>query len=107
MRHSPDQNWKIDFAAVRQQIAIADVLNLIDWKPTKTHGSQLRDPCPIHQSTPGSVIFAVNLNRNTWYCHSNKCKKGGNQLDLYAAVKGKMIYLATKELCYALGIDLN
>lgn len=105
--HQPENhNWRIDFAAVREQVSIQDVLDLIDWTPNKRHGNQLRGPCPIHRSSSESVIFAVNLKLNAWYCHSKTCKSGGNQLDLYAAVKGLPLYRATKDLCQALNIDL-
>lgn len=105
MEPSPEKSWRVDFAAVRERVSIADVLELIGWQPNKTHGTQLRGPCPLHRSGAESVIFAVNLKRNAWYCHSKKCKTGGNQLDLYAAVTGASLYQATKELCEKLGID--
>ena len=102
--HSP-QDWKINYADIRRQISIADVLELIGWKPVKKHRRQLRGPCPIHRSGSGSVIFAVNIDRDIWYCHSKKCKSGGNQLDLYAAVTEQSTYRATVDLCHRLGID--
>jgi hypothetical protein len=105
MHQTSHEKWKIDFALIRQRVSIADVLGLLDWEANKTHGHQLRGPCPIHQSRPQSVIFAVNLEKNAWYCHSSKCQSGGNQLDLFAAATSQSLYPGTVDLCQRLGIN--
>lgn len=99
-----DHRRGIDYAAVRQQISISQVLREIGWEPVKASGTQIRGPCPVHKSSrEKSRIFSVNTQRNIWKCF--KCDDGGNQLDLYAAVTGLPIYQACLELCEKLGIE--
>ena len=97
----------IDFAALRRQVSIADVLELVEFSPVGRSGSQVRGPCPIHKSArEKSRIFSANLNRNIYQCFKRACGSKGNQLDLYAAVTGLPIYEAALELCQKLGIDV-
>ena len=94
----------IDYARLRQDISISQVLHEIGWEPVRTSGAQLRGPCPVHKSThERSRIFSVNTEQDIWKCF--KCDGGGNELDLYAAVTGLPIYEASLELCQKLGIE--
>ena len=95
----------IDYRALRERISIGQVLDVIGWTPTSGSGQQLRGPCPVHKSTREcSRTFAVDIERNLWYCH--KCEKGGNQLDLYTTATGLPLYPAILELCDKLGTQL-
>jgi hypothetical protein len=97
----------IDFKAIRSQVTIGQVLELLRWNHRSRNGPQLRGPCPIHLSkSPKSRTFAVNIQRSVWYCH--KCNDGGNQLDLWAAATGLKDdpYGAAIELCEKLGIQI-
>ena len=95
----------VDFQAVRSMISIADVLELVQFVPSKSSGSQLRGPCPIHgSSSPRSTTFSVNLDRNAYRCF--KCGSRGNQLDLWAAVTGVDLHRATITLCEKLQIEV-
>jgi DNA primase len=74
----------IDYAQIRLQIGIADVLDLIGFEAAETSGDQVRGPCPLHGSaSPQSRSFSANLKKNTFQCF--KCVAVGNQLDLLAA----------------------
>jgi hypothetical protein len=97
----------IDYALLRRQVTISQVLELIDFHPVSRSGSQVRGPCPVHRSSSEkSRVFSVNLEKNTYQCFGRKCGSKGNQLDLYVAVTGLPIYEAALELCEKLGIDV-
>ncbi|MBI2481523.1 MAG: hypothetical protein HYV60_23645 [Planctomycetia bacterium] len=38
---------KIDYAELRSQLRLIDVLTQIGWQSTKGRGEQLRGPCPL------------------------------------------------------------
>lgn len=92
----------IDFARLRQQISLTQVLELIGFAPTTRRGPQLRGPCPVHGSAPGSRSFAAHVTRNCWHCF--RCGAGGNALDLYVAVTKQPLHAAALELCARLGV---
>lgn len=93
-------SW-LDYAAIREQIPIRRVLELLDWQPTLRRGPQWRGPCPLSccQSTRG---FSVHLSRDLFRCFD--CRRGGNQLDLWAAATDQPLHPATRDLCERLGI---
>lgn len=94
----------IDYAKVRELVAIAQVLDLLDFVATESSGAQVRGPCPIHQSSPAtSRSFSVNLAKNTFRCF--KCGAAGNQLDLWMAITRLPVHEAAADLCTRLGID--
>ncbi len=94
----------IDFAALRAEVPMAKVLELLNYEPRATQGDQLRGACPVHGSTSTtSRIFSVNLARNNFQCF--KCKVEGNQLDLWAQVHELTVYDAALDLCSKLGIE--
>jgi DNA primase len=92
----------IDFALLRGQVSLAQVLDLLGFTPTTRSGPQVRGPCPLHGSrSPRSRSFAAHLERQCWYCF--RCGVGGNALDLYAAARRLPLYEAALELCRRLG----
>ncbi|MCA9239583.1 MAG: hypothetical protein KDA37_05265 [Planctomycetales bacterium] len=105
--HQPDQQSPLlDFAALRKEVTIGMVLELIEWRPVSRTGPQLRGPCPVHKSqTERSRSFSVNLERNVFQCFGAGCEARGNQLDLAAAVFGLPLREAALELCASLGIE--
>jgi len=93
----------IDFKAVKLQISLRQVLNLIGWKPATIEGFEKRGPCPIHgSSNPRSRSFAVFM--DGFSCFS--CKQNGDQLRLYSLVRRLSIYAATVELCGRLCVEV-
>lgn len=95
----------IDYAVVRSQIGMADVLRLIEFRPVETHGNELRGPCPVHGSlSPSSRSFAANIRKNTFQCF--KCGAKGNQLDLWQAVSKLPLYDAARELCAQCAVEV-
>jgi DNA primase len=69
----------IDFAAVKRQVSIEQVLEHYD------HLAELEEkddgycgPCPFHEGESPRP-FHVSTSKNAWYCHG--CEEGGNVLD--------------------------
>jgi putative transposase len=88
----------IDFAALRQVLTIAAVLELLGFQPRTSRNGQQRGGCPLHGSTRGtSRCFSANLNDHTFHCF--KCGRGGNALDLWCAAQNLLPYDAALDLC--------
>jgi len=88
----------IDFAALRRQVRLGDVLELCGFVPASRRGAQLRGPCPLHGSrTPRSRSFAAHLERHCWQCF--RCGAHGNALDLWAGLTHLPVYEAALDLC--------
>ena len=95
----------VDFHAVRSQVSILQVLELLGFAPASTSGSQVRGACPIHGSTsPQSRSFSANLGKNTYRCF--KCGSEGNQLDLWAAATNQSLYDGAIDLCEKLHVEI-
>ena len=59
----------IDYTLLRQELSLAQVLDLIGFTATSRRGPQLRGPCPVHGSTtPQSRSFAAHLDKHCWHC---------------------------------------
>lgn len=88
----------IDYRAVRQQIPMQRVLDLIGYRATSRRGHQLRGPCPLHAAKPSHLrCFSVNLRSDLFRCFS--CGARGNQLDLWAQLHSVSLYTAAADLC--------
>ena len=95
----------IDFSLLRNQVSMAQVLDLLDYVPTRRLGDQLRGPCPVHGSnSPRSRVFSANLSKNAYRCFG--CGSAGNQLDLWVAVQSVNIHAAAIDLCERLGVQV-
>ena len=91
----------IDFRALRGQIGMEAVLNLLGFISCERRGAQVRGPCPVHRAhSPTSRSFSANLAKNV--CRCFRCGLAGNQLDLWAAATGQPLYQAAIELCATL-----
>jgi DNA primase len=91
----------IDLKAVRSQIPIQQVLDLLQFAPVSRTGLRLRGPCPLHDSGLHSRSFSVHLSRHRYRCFV--CHSAGTQLDLWAAVQGLSLPAAAADLCRRLG----
>jgi DNA primase len=95
----------IDFAQVRSQVSMEQVLALLSFVPSRRRGSRLRGPCPIHRSTdPQSRSFWVDLSTHRYRCFN--CRKAGRQIDLWAAVHRQSPHAAAEDLCNRLGLPI-
>lgn len=98
----------IDYAALRAQLSMEQVLQRLGWlaRLTGTTG-QRRGPCPIHEREESrGRSFSVNLEKGAFRCFHKKCGAQGNELDLWAAVRGVPLYEAALQLAEAFGIEL-
>jgi len=95
----------IDFALLRRQVTLAQVLELVGFTALARRGPQVRGPCPVHgSSSPRSRSFAAHLERHCWHCFG--CGAGGNALELYVAVTKLPLYEAAQELCARLHLPV-
>ena len=95
----------VDFDVLRSEITMDQVLNQLGFQATGRTDQQLYGPCPIHGSSSArSRQFSVNVASGRYFCH--KCHSHGNQLELWAAVKGLPRYDAAVDLCHALGREV-
>ena len=92
----------LDYGRIREAISLQRVLELIGYRWLRKNGTQHCGRCPLQCGVrPRACSFY--LKRNLWYCH--KCSRGGNQLDLFAAVYRLSLYPAAVKLCAMAGID--
>jgi DNA primase len=100
----------IDFDALKATVSIVDLLESVDWKPTRIRrgGNELRGPCPIHKSSSAtSFVFSVTPSKNIYKCF--KCQAGGDAIALAADLFGiphDQRVKAAVELCKQLAIGI-
>ena len=95
----------VDFRAVQSLAPMVKVLELVGFVATSVSGDQLHGPCPVHQSqSPRSRSFSVNVAKGVCKCH--KCGFAGNQLQLWARLKGLTVYEAAVDLCQRSGVQV-
>lgn len=102
----------INFARLKQQITIQDVLELIGWEPIRRNGAEWRGPCPFHVSQSRnpemSRSFAVNVLKHCFHCKNSECGVHGNAFDLWIQHEryGDEVHLAAQHLCAEIGLDV-
>lgn len=95
----------IDYHQARSQIRLAEILQLIGYRPRRIIGQQWRGACPLHGSqSPTSRSFAVHVGKNVFHCF--RCGSAGNALDFWAAWTGRNLHDAILDLCQRLGQDV-
>jgi DNA primase len=93
----------IDYRQLRQQVSMAQVLDLLRFKATSRRGTQLRGPCPIPGCPSASRrSFSVNLTRQVYRCFA--CGSHGNPLDLWAAARHLPLHVAALDLSQAVNL---
>ena len=93
----------LNFAALKNQISITDVLHSHGWTEATSKGQQLRGPCPVHQAEAADRSFAVNSGKNTFCCHSCGCQ--GNAIDLITALSKEPLLEAVWNWIEQAGIE--
>ena len=92
----------IDLRQARQEVRLAEVLQLLGWAARRRLGAQVRGACPVHRSSaPTSRAFSAHLGRGVWQCF--RCHAAGNALELWALVTGQGLYQAVLDLYRRLG----
>jgi hypothetical protein len=95
----------LDYPAIRRRISIRRVLELLGYQPVIQRGPQWRGPCPLccDRDAPAHPrCFSVHVGRDLFQCF--RCRRAGNQLDLWAHFHGLSLYPATLDLCHRLDI---
>jgi DNA primase len=87
-------NW-LDFAAIKQQVALSVVLRQYQVPLRRSGRYQYRGICPIHRGQ-GRDAFHVNLSQNVFHCFS--CGAGGSVLDFVAAMERCSLREAARRL---------
>jgi DNA primase len=106
MSPTPGSGRRIDFARLRQQVTMEQVLRELHWWDClKGSGAQRRGPCPIHgPSSPQGRCFSVHLEKKVFQCFDASCGAQGNVLDLWAQSQGLPLPQAAVDLAHRLGI---
>jgi DNA primase len=95
----------IDYRALRRQIPMERVLDLIGYHPTSRRDNQLRGACPFHvPEQPIPRCFSVELKRGIFRCFD--CGAHGNQLDLWARLRRLPLHKAALDLCKHAGVRI-
>ena len=99
----------IDFADLRSQISMTDVLRRLGMLPRlRGNGPQRRGPCPVHQkATDTGRTFSVNVVSQVFRCVDPKCQAHGNPLDLWAAVHHLPLHAAALDLAKTFQLKLS
>lgn len=91
----------IDFDMLRAEISLQQVLQLLDFQPTRCRGDQWYGRCPLPGCQPsGRPCFSVNVVMGRYYCH--RCGRYGHQIELWAAATGLPLHPAAVDLCASL-----
>jgi transposase len=79
---------KVDFAFLRQQVSMEQVLEHLGlWGQLRGRGDQRRGPCPVHSHPADRErTFSVHLGKKVFRCFQADCGVEGNVLDLWAAI---------------------
>jgi transposase InsO family protein len=107
-RRAVERPARIDFASLRRQVTIAQVLRHCGHLDAlRGTGAQRRGPCPVHGPThAGSRSFSVNLHKNVFRCFCPECGVKGNVLDLWSAIHQLPLHEAARHLAETFGLNL-
>ena len=96
---------RIDYRALRAEVSLQQVLELLRFQPTRRQVRKLRGFCPIHDPNGKGErpCFSADLEANCFKCFG--CGKGGNQLDLWRHARALPLYPAALDLCDRLHIE--
>ena len=102
-------NGRVDFAAIRSQVTIRQVLHRLGHLDRlQAIGSERRGPCPVHGCDEGhNRSFSANIEKNVFRCFSPGCGTGGNVLDLWAAVHKLPLREAALDLVETFHLDVG
>jgi len=105
----PNKRPKVDFAFLRQQVTMEQVLEHLGLLgKLRGRGRQRRGPRPIHgDPTAPQPTFSANLSKNIFQCFHARCGAHGNVLDLWAAVHHLALYDAALHLAETFRLPRN
>jgi transposase len=98
----------VDYAYLRSQVTMEQVLRRMGHFEKLWGRGQLRGPCPFHQgASDKSRAFSVSLEKNVFRCCDPTCGAQGNALDLWARHTGLPLYEAALSLAAAFQLDVT
>jgi transposase len=105
----PAPRPKIDFAFLRQQVSMEQVLEHLGLLGAlRGRGPQRRGRCPLHSDpSDRQATFSVHLGRNIFQCFHADCGVHGNVLDFWAAVQHLPLYEAALHLAETFHLPRN
>ena len=86
------QSKQLDMKRIKAQVLVTQAIENYLKHPLKRDGAGFATACPIHDGN-NKRGFRVSADGRAWYCHG-RCKRGGNVLDLIAALEGCSIVAA-------------
>ena len=100
---------KIDFAFLRQQVTLEQVLRHLGlFEGLRGRGLQRRGRCPLHgQATDTHRTFSAHLGKNIFQCFHAECAAHGNVLDLWASLHHLPLYEAALHLADTFHLPRN
>ncbi len=106
---SESTNGSIDFAYLRSQISMEQVLQHLGYfDRLRGGGLQRRGPCPIHGTKrERGRSFSVHLGKDVFQCFHPPCGASGNILDLWCAVHQLTTYEGAQHLARTFDLELN
>jgi transposase len=106
---NPPARPKVDFAFLRQQVSMEQVLRHLGlFDQLRGRGLQRRGPCPIHgQPNDRQPTFSAHLGKHIFQCFHADCRAQGNVLDLWAAVHKLPLYEAALHLAETFHLPRN
>jgi hypothetical protein len=107
--HTPAPRPKVDFAFLRQQVTMEQVLEHLGlFALLRGRGPQRRGPCPVHShSADPERTFSVHLGKNVFRCFHADCAVQGNVLDLWSAIHRLPLYEAALHLADTFHLPRN
>jgi transposase len=100
---------KVDFAFLRQQVTMEQVLSHLGLLGSlRGRGQQRRGPCPLHaQANDTQPTFSAHLGKQVFQCFHADCRAQGNVLDLWAAMHKLPLYEAALHLAETFHLPRN
>ena len=93
---------RIDMARIKREVLVTVAIESYLKHPLKRDGAGYATRCPIHDGN-NKRAFRVSADGRAWYCHG-QCKRGGNVLDLIAALEACSIVDAAILLSQTWGV---
>ncbi len=98
---------EIDFAALRRQVSLEQVLRHLGlWEGLTGHPPQMRGRCPFHAGDRRTRPFSVHLGKGVYRCFDASCQAHGNVLDFWASYQGLPLYEAAVHLAGTFGVPV-
>ena len=79
------QRTRLNMKCLKDTVLVTQAIERYLKYPLKRDGTGYATSCPIHDGN-NKRAFRVSADGRAWYCHG-ACQRGGNVLDLIAALE--------------------